>query len=436
MSYKITKLPKSQIEILFEIPAEELEKFKKEAILHFGEHLKVQGFRPGKAPEEIVRREVGETAILEEASEISVKENYQKVISENNITPVSQPQVEILKMPAPYRTEGSGAGAYGNPFEFKVTVFVFPEVKLPDYRKIAGGVKKNEIKVDEKEIQDYLVWLQKSRAKFSLKNDAAQKGDFVDIEYGSPLLEEGKKHQDAFVLGEGHFLEGFESNLENMKDSQVKNFSVKFPDNYSQNDLAGKEVNFEVKMKSVQKMELSQINDEWARGLGNFENIEALKKNIKDGLIMEKEKAESDRIINEILEKTAAGADFDIPDALIDSEKNRILAELKDRIWQGLQIPFEEYLAKIKKSEKELLDSFSGQAQKRAKLNLVLREIAENEKIEATDGEIEEEINNFLKQYPDIKAAKSQFDGEKLRGYTEESIINGKTFKLLKSFIK
>lgn len=428
MNYTIQKLPKSGVELKVEILWEEFEKFNEEAIINLGKNLKIEGFRPGHIPKEIIEQKIGKMAVLEEAAELAIKENYQKIIrqlsEEKNTVPISQPQVEIQKL------------AQGNPFEFKISVYILPEVSLPDYKKIAGGVGKKEITVTDKDVEDSLAWLQKSRAKFSLKNDASKKGDFVEIEYSSPQIEAGKIYKDGFILGEGRFFSGFEENLENMKDGEERGFSVQFPDDYSQKDLVGKKIGFLAKMKSVQKMELPEISDDFAKNLGNFADLAALKENIKEGLSLEKEKEEINRVRAEILEKITAASACEIPEILIDSEKNRILEELKDRVKKGLQISFEEYLSKVNKSEKDLLDSFLEQAQKRVKSSLVLKEIAKKENISSSEEEISAEINNFLKAYPDIKLAQGQFDLERLKEYTKEAVLNEKTFKLLESLVK
>jgi trigger factor len=424
MKYTIKKLPKSKIEILFEIPFEEMEKFRKEAVLELTKLVKVEGFRPGKAPEKMVEGQIGEMKIMEEAAEHAINENYKKAVLESKIIPISQPQVEILKL------------APGNLFEFKVSVDIMPEVKIPDYKKIASESKRGEVSVDEKELEDSLLWLQKSRAKMSLKPEPAKKGDFVEIEYNSPQLDSGKAYKDGFVLGEGHFFKGFEENLEGMKESEEKEFPLEFPKDYAQKNLAGKTINFKVKVKSVQKMELPELNDEFAKGLGKFNDLAALKENMKKGLTVEKQKAESDRIRSEILEKITAAAVCDIPDVLIEDEKARILLETKDRVLQGLGISFEEYLKQTNKTEKDLLDSFSEQAQKRVKGSIVLREIGGKENVVASEEEINEEVDSFFKKYPDMKSAGKEFDQERLREYTEDVIQNEKIFKLLETFVK
>ena len=204
----------------------------------------------------------------------------------------------------------------------------------------------------EEEVKDSINYLQKTRAKFSLKNEGAEKKDFVSIEYYCPLLEpvhpvksapqseggvspEAKQFnwvKDKFILGEGGFMPGFEDNIVGMKDGDEKTFVVKFPENSPRKDLAGKEAEFKVKMISVQKMELPEINDEFAKQMGAFDTLVALKESVKTGITAEKTEQEKQRKRGEILEKIAVKAKFEMPEAMVEYEKERLLEDLKNRV--------------------------------------------------------------------------------------------------------
>lgn len=424
MNTQIVKLPKSKVEFKIVVPAEEFEKFRKQAIESFGKDLKIEGFRSGHIPESIVLKEVGEVKILEEAAELAVKENYLKAVAENKIIPISSPDVKILKL------------VQGNDFEFKIQVSVLPETILPDYKKVASEFFRKEISVSDAEIKESLDWLQKSRAKLVLKNGQAEKGDFAEIEFSSMQLENGKKHQDAFLLGQGHIFEGFDENLLGMTNGAEKEFQIKIPESYPDKTLAGKEAGFNVLMKSLQKVELPEMTDDFAKGLGNFKGMEELKKGIKEGLAAEKEKTETERIRTEILDKITSLSDCEVPEVLLETEKARTLDDLKKQVMENLKISFEEYLTKIKKTEKELLESFSDKVLKRIKTSLVLKEIADKEDVKVLDKEIQQEIDNVLKSYPDVKTAQKQFDLGQLRDYAKEVIINEKAMKILEDCVK
>lgn len=421
MRTEIRKLEKSEIEIEFEIPAQEFEDFIEKATFDLGKNLKIKGFRKGKLPKAIIEKEIGREKILKEAAERAIRENYLKVILENNLEVLGQPEIKILKL------------APGNPLLFLAKVAILPEIQLPDYQKIAREVKKREILVKEKEIEEALIWLQKSRAKFSQILRPAQIGDFVEIEYSSPQIENGKIQKDGFLLGQGHLIEGFEEKLEGMVAGEEKNFLLKFPAKHFQKNLANQEINFKVKMTSVKKVEFPEIDDQFARSLGNFEDLNSLKERIREGIKMEKEILERERIHQEILEKIASQISWQIPQILIEAEKNRMIENFKKAINQKFQIDFKDYLARINKTEADLRESFQIEAERKIKNFLILQEIAKKEKISVLPEEVEVKINNFLKNYPDIEKAKKELDLENLKSYYEEVIRNEKALQLLES---
>lgn len=270
------------------------------------------------------------------------------------------------------------------------------KIELPDYKKIASKVERNEVEVKEKEIEQALKWLQKSRAKFTIKNAPAQKGDFVEIEYW--FSQEKQSRKDAFILGQGHFIPGFEEKIIGMRAGEEKE---------------------KVKLISVQNVEFPKINDEFAKGLGNFKSLADFKKNIIQGLTLEKEQTELQRARQEILENISKETKIEIPDILIENEKKHMLENLK-------KIASEKELAKLKK-DVEI------EAEKRIKNFLILQEIDKRENIEVSDQEVMQEVNKTLKHYPSVKDAEKSIglDLQKFKEYTKQAIKTEKIFKLL-----
>ncbi len=422
MEIKLKRLPKAEAELEIEIGPEMFEGFFETALSKLAKNLELPGFRKGKVPLEIALREIGEEKILMEAARLAVRESYLQAISEKKLEVISQPRIEILKL------------ARKNPFRFRVLFAILPEIELPDYKKIASGVKRKKISVEDSEIKDTLTWLQKSRPTIKEIKRGARKDDFVEIEFSSPQIDNGIVQKDAFLLGKGHLIPGFEDKLKAMKKGEKKRFSLRVPQEHFRQEIAGKEIDFKVRMLKVSETELPEINDEFARSLGNFKNLEALKQSIKEGIRTEKELAESRRIREEILTKTEKECKFEIPEMLIEMEKQRMLETLKNETLKNLNLSFEEYLARIKKTKEELLISFQAEAQKRVKRFLTLREIAKKEKIEVLEEEITEGVSKILSQYPDMERAKKEIDPERLRSYTEEAIRNEKTLARLESF--
>ena len=405
------------MEIEFELTEEEFKHHMEHAVEHLKKHIKVDGFRPGQAPNKLVEDKLKPEALLMEAGDHAVQHVYSDYVLENNLEPVGQPEVSIVKI------------AQGSPFVFKAKITLLPDVELPDYKAIAPRIKGKEISVTEEEVQDALNYLQKTRAKFIAEDRPAAKKDFVEITYQNKDINEGKEVNDRFVLGEGGFMKGFEENIEGMKAGQEKEFKVSFPDNSSRKDLAGKESDFKVKVKSVQKMELPEINDEFAKELGAFDTLVALKESMKEGMTAEKQDAEKQRKRGEILEKISEKTKAELPDALVDYEKQHLMDDLKNKITQNMKITFEQYLASVKQTEEGLKETFQKEAEKRLKGFLILREIGKKENIEVSDEEAEEEVSKSIKNYS--KEQLSKIDIEQLKEYTKGVIYNEKVFKKL-----
>jgi len=423
MKKNLKKLPQNQVELNIELEIEEFKNFFKKAAFRLSREIKVAGFRKGNVPEKIALEKIGLENVLMEAARFAIQETSLKVILENNLEVISQPKIEILKL------------APENPFSFRAVFLVLPEITLPDYKKICSGIKKKKIILEDSEIEQALTWLQKSRSRLEKTNKKAKKGDFVEIEFSAAEIENGKIQKDTFLLGQGHSIKKFEENIEGMRQGEEKKFSVSFPENHFQKEIAGKEIIFSLKMITVSELIPPEINDEFAKGLGNFEDINQLKESIKGGIKSEKDFTESQRVREEILKKIESKCRFEIPKILIENEKKQMMNILKQKVSKDFNISFEDYLRKVKKTEKELLDSFTTEAAMKIRRTLILKEVSKKENIEVSGKEITEEVNKILRQYPDVGTVKKKVDLERLKSYTEEMIRTEKTLKRLESFI-
>lgn len=419
MKTEIKKLAKSMLEVDFELSETEFAEYIQKALEHLKGHVKVDGFRQGQVPLKMVEEKVGQETLLMEAGDLAVKKSYQKFVVENNLEPIGDPEVEIKKIDR------------NAPLSFKVKVSVLPEVTLPDYKAIAAKVEGKEIVIDEKEIEEAINYLQKSRAVFTDKAEGAANKDYVKIEYQNDKINNGKAVKDMFILGDGGFLPDFENNLMGMKVGDQKEFNAKFPEN-APKEVAGTEGMFKVKMLAVQIMSLPEINDEFAKGLGMFDTLVALKTNLKEGITLEKKEGERQRKRSELLEQISAKMEVELPEKMVSYEEFRLLEDLKNQITERFKITFEEYLTSIKKTEEEIKKSFKLEAEKRIKNFLTLRQVGKAENVEVTREEIEEEMNNFVKKYPKQEADK--IDLARLKEYSKDAIYNEKVFQKLESF--
>jgi trigger factor len=419
MKTEIKNLPKSQKEIIVEISAEEMEKYKDKALSKLSKNVRADGFRDRKVPKDIAQKQIGDGAIFEEATHMAIESSYLETIEKNKLETIGQPKADITKV------------APGNPLEYKIVITVMPEIKLGDYKKVSGKIEAR--KIEDSRIDKEIETLQKKRASYITKDESAQKGDRVEIDFetrvGGVKLEGGESKNHPLVLGQGHFIAGFEDNLVGMKASEVKEFNLMFPENYKK-ELAGKKAYFKVEIKLVQKVNLPELNDEFAKSLGKFESLDNLKNSIKDGLAHEEEyRAREElrtKLINQVLERTTV----EIPDLLIDFEIEHMLNEFKNNItYSGIE--FEEYLKNVNTNIEKLKTEWRILAEKRVKTGLVMREISLKEEMKISDDEIEKRANETLKHYPNGEEVRKNIDIEKFKDHVASVMMNEKVFELL-----
>jgi len=420
MKTEIKKLKQSNIEINVGLDWQELELYFQKALKQISGQVKMEGFRPGKAPQNMVADKIGDSHILEEAAELAIQDKYHEIIHQENIEPISKPEVAILKL------------AKNNPFEFKVKVAVLPDIKLPDYKKIVSTIEKKIVQVDNSEVEETLKWIARSRAEFSDLARPCQKGDWLEIEYQSPKIEMNRRFEDAFLLGEGKFIPGFEDELYGLEPNNEKDLKITFPVEYFNKELAGQEVDFKAKIRAVKEMKLPELNDEFAQKIGRFKDIVELRANIKDGIQKEKDNGELQNWRNAALEKISQEMEAEIPESMAAMEKEKMLADIKKEVDEHLKISFDDYLKQVKKTSQELDAELAKQAEQRLKNFLILRAIGQKEGIEVAEEEITQAIDKFLTSYP--QEHQQEIDRERLREYYKERIEHEKVFQLLENF--
>ncbi len=425
MKTQIKNLPKSQKEISVEISVEEMEKYSDRAISKLSSAHKFDGFRQGKAPKNVVEQQLGKLAIFKEATKIAVENSYLEILEENKLNPLGQPKAEITK------------AAPGNQFEYKITISVMPKTKLWDYQKVSGKIKIKEI--EEETIEQEIKTLRKKKAVYITKDEPAEKEDRVEIDFesrvGGVKIEGGESKNHPLTIGESKFVPGFEENLIGMEKDDVKEFNLVFPEDYHKKELAGKNASFKVTMNIVQKVELPKIDNDFAKGIGKFKDLNELRKSIKEGMIIEEKNRAEEEYRNKLINKIAEKSIAEIPDILIESELENMINEFKNSVTQT-GILFEDYLKNINIDLEKLKKEWREMAKKRVMIGLTLREISIKEKIKIEDGEVEERINQTLKFYPNEKEIREKLDMEKFKEHTASTLVNEKVFEILEKIAK
>ncbi len=419
------KIKGSKIEFEISIKPERVKEFYDQAAKNLSQNIEIKGFRKGMVPKDVLIAKVGEAPLFEEAAYLALEKEYINFIQENDVYPVDNPQIEVKKI------------APENPFEVKVVVAVYPDVVLPDYNKIIDEEsKKRERKFDvsDDELNASLDYLLNSRAKENRVEREAKKGDLVEVDFevrkDGVKLEGGESRNHPVKIGDGKFIPGFEDELVGLKEGDKKSFSLTAPKDYFKKDLAGKKLDFKVKVNAVFEIQKPELTDEFAKSLGDFKTVDDLKKSVKEGIEMEKKEKERNEYLDKVLKRIVEESEIDLPDVLVEKEAEKMLDEFRYDV-ESHGVNFGDYLASLKKTEDDFKNGLKGQAELRLKKSMVISEIAKKEKLEATEDEIQNKANELLSRFTSVEDAKKNVNPDDLRAYSKMLIINDKVFNLL-----
>ncbi len=427
MDVNIEKKTETKREVKVTITPEEMEKFKKKVGGDFAEKMNIKGFRPGRAPLDVIENTVGSEKLYEEAAKEAIQETYPKIVEQNNLFAISSPQVDILKC------------APGNEVVYKAIVYIMPEINLPEYKEIAKKTAQKEgkdIEVSEKEVDEMIERVRENKAEMKKVDRVAKKGDAVIINFKGVFggNEEKKVEEKNFqvVLGGGEMsvIEGFEDELIGMKSGEKKSFSVDIPKTKDKGEFAGQKIDFEVEVISVMERNLPEVDDNFAKTFPQIESLEQLKERIKEGMKKEKEAKESERIKEKVLENIKKEVDFEVPDILTEKEVDNMINSIKNQLAQN-NASFENYLKEIGKEEEDLRKEWRGKAEENVSYALLLHKISEKEDIKVSPEEIEKEVERHFSTTSRQKEEEKEENLQRMRSYIHDNLKNKKVFELL-----
>ncbi len=379
------------------------------------------GFRPGKAPYDVVAKRVGEQAIWEEALESIVQRAFVQQVRERKLKTVGQPQISVQKL------------APGNPVVFTATVALLPSVELTAYDRFS--VKRNRAPVTEEDVVKSLEDLRKIIAAEKPVDRPAWAGDRVEVDVDVFMdnvpVAGGQSRNHPATLGEGSFIPGFEEQVIGMTKGQAKEFSLQFPKEYHAKNLAGNAAQFKVTLRKVAELELPKLDDAFAKTVANLPSLEDLRKRLRNDLETQRQKrAEQDfevKLLEELVKHSTFG---DIPEVLVEHELDRIVHELRHNAEQrGMK--YADYLSSMKKDEAALRTDLRPNALNRVKTALVIRAIAEKEGVGVSAAEIDAEIASAR---PSLSPEQLKEVGtEEFRDYVHTVLTNRKTLDAIKA---
>ncbi|MCX6778763.1 MAG: trigger factor [Candidatus Magasanikbacteria bacterium] len=424
MQITIKDLPQSQKELTIEISKEDMAPHIKWAAEELSKATSIEGFRPGKAPFDVIQKKYGDMKILEVAADKVVKQTFFQALKEKELDSVGPPQIKIEKM------------APDNDFVYKATVSILPTIKLADWKKMK--LERKPKAATEKEVEKVLTDLRKMQAKEVIVERPATKADKLvvdmDILLDKVPVEGGQSKNYAIYLDEDFYLPGLADKLINAKQGDLLEFQHDFPETFFNKMLAGKKGDFKVNVKAVYERTLADVNDDMAKALGQ-KNVEDLKKTIKENLEAESTQKEEQRVEIEMLQNIIKETTFgEVPELLITEEKHKMFAELKQNLDQQ-GISFEDYLKNLKKTEEEIAAGFSKGAEERAKTALALRQIAKEEKLLVSPEELKEEMQRVREMYKDNDKIDERLEDPEIQNFIATSLLNRQVLHLLKDTI-
>jgi len=428
IKHEITKIPQSEIEIKVSVPWNEWKKYLDQAVSDLSKDIKISGFRPGKAPRNMVEEKIGKSAIIQEAAEKAIQKTYADILAEGKVDAIGAPKAEILKM------------AEENDLEYKIVTAVIPEVKIKSWdneiKKINKKYKDAKIEIKDEDIEKEIKRIAESRAILVTVRREAKIGDSVFVDFkvsmGGVPIENGTSRNHPLILGKGVFIPGFEENIIGMKENEEKKFTLNFPKEYHEKNLAEKPAEFEIKLNLVQERKVPEINDEFAKSLGKFENLEAFKKSVRDGMAEEKKMEAKEKMRSEFLEELIKLTQTELPEVLIHQELHKMLGEFESQLSQ-MGMNLDGFLEKMGKTKDDLENEWKVQAEKRVKSAIILEEIAKEQEIKVENEKIEEEMNKTLGYYKKEKDLDKNIDMGRLYEYTKGMLLNEKVFEYLES---
>ncbi len=416
MKVTVEKIENSQEFLTIEMEPAEVEESLDSSYRRLVKKARVPGFRQGKAPRYILERYLGKQGLLEEALNDLVPKAYEKAIKEQNIEAYTQAQIEITQ------TE---------PVIFKAVVPLKPTVKLGDYHNIQDGPA--VVEVTENQVNDVLEQLRHQHATWEPVERPVEFSDLVvldiesDVEDKPFINQKGVQYQ---VLSDRTApVAGFAEQLTGMKSNEEKEFRLQLTSDYSRKELAGKEAVFKVKITEVKKEILPELNDEFAREIDtSLETLDALRQRATSDLkkrVEEQAKADfEERVIDALV--NLSGAEF--PPVLVESEIHRLI----NQTFQGSSQTLDDYLKNINKTEEELHEELRPIATRRITRSLVLGKVAEEEKIEVNDSEIDTEIENMIAGNPEKKdELKKALNTPQVRESIGQTLLTRKTIQRL-----
>ena len=390
MSFKVEQLEeKNMVKLVIEASAEEFEAGLTAAYNKNKNKISVPGFRKGKAPRKMIEQLYGSQIFFEDAANEIIPDAYADAAKESGLDIVSQPKVSIEQLEA------------GKPFIFAAEVAVRPEVELGEYKGVE--VTKADAEVTDADVEEELKKVQDQNSRtVSVEDRAVKDGDMTVIDFegfiDGEAFEGGKGENYPLTIGSHSFIDTFEEQMIGMNIGEEKELNVTFPEDYHAENLKGKPATFKVTVKEIKEKQLPELDDDFAQDVSDFDTLAEYKDDLKKKIAERKESEAKAKKESEAIEKVVEAAKMDIPQAMIDTQVNRMLEDFAMRLQQqGLSV--EQYFQYTGMTADKIMEEMKPEAVKRIKNSLVLEAVAKAENIEVSEEEFEAELQKMADMY-------------------------------------
>ena len=349
----------------------------------------VDGFRKGKVPRNVYEKKYGKESLYPDAIDFVVEEAYAKALTDSKLVPVVKPEVEIKDIS-------------DKAVEFTFKIITKPVVNIKKYKGL--GIKKEEVKVDEDEINHELGHLLERYTELVVKDGKVENGDVAVIDFegfkDGVAFDGGKGENYSLEIGSNSFIPGFEEKIIGMKVGDEKDLDLTFPEDYGVSELAGAKVVFKVKVNEIKEKKIPEMNEDFFEDLGmdDVDTEEKLRKKIEENIKSKKDIEEENKYIDTILEEVGKNVDVDIPEEMVNEEVDRLMDNFEEQMKrQGISLDL--YYQFTGSKEEDLRSQMEKEAFKNVLYRLMLDELIKIEKVEVTDEEVEKEIKEMTEKY-------------------------------------
>lgn len=420
MSLKATNnVETNKYELEIEISAEDFEAAIEKAYLKARKNIAMPGFRKGKAPRKLIEKEYGEQVFFEDAVNLLYAPVVNGAVEESGLELVTRPEVEVTEI------------SKENGVKLKATCITKPEVEVKDYKGIE--VEKVVNPVTDEDINKQLDALREKNVTVETVDDrAAENGDDVVIDFegfkDDVAFEGGKAEDFTLSLGSGQFIPGFEDQIVGHNAGEDFDINVSFPDEYQVKELAGAPAVFKIKLKSISKKVMPELDDDMVKDSTEFDTVDEYKADVKKKLEEANEKHADSEVEAKIFDKVIENMTAEIPQVMFDNRVNEMISELEQRLApQGISLDL--YMQYTGQTIDTVKKAYAEQAEKQVKLRLALEKIAKLENIEVTEDELKAEFDKLAEAYKlDVDQIKQFIHDDDLK----KDIAVGKAVDLIK----